>query len=168
MACPLSYLRHGPSVPGALPLDTRHGDRFAITLAEREAARQGFKSLPVQTDEHLLTVCRYVERNALRAGLVDRAQDWRWSSLWRRTAGSDQDRQILSEWPVEVPPNRLAMVNRPQSRAEEEALQKAIRRNAPFGSPVWIQRTANRLGLQSSLRPRGRPRRHNREQVPPR
>lgn len=44
-----------------------------------------FKSFPVQTDEHLLTVCRYVERNALRAGLVRRAEDWRWSSLWRRT-----------------------------------------------------------------------------------
>lgn len=127
-----------------------------------------FKSLPVQTDAHLLTVCRYVERNPLRAGLVERAQDWRWSSLWRRTAGSDQDRQILSEWPVERPANWLTMVNRPQSRAEEEALQKAIRRNAPFGSPVWTKRTANRLGLPSTLRPRGRPRKQDKEPVPAR
>src|SRR5881397_34989 len=43
-----------------------------------------FKSFPVQSDEHLLTVCRYVERNALRAGLVARAEQWPWSSLWRR------------------------------------------------------------------------------------
>ncbi|MDH4083079.1 MAG: hypothetical protein OEV99_01655 [Nitrospira sp.] len=43
-----------------------------------------FKSIPVQTDEHLLTVARYVERNALRAKLVRRAEDWKWSSLWRR------------------------------------------------------------------------------------
>ncbi len=43
-----------------------------------------FKSFPVQQDEHFLTVCRYVERNALTAGLVDRAEDWRFGSLWAR------------------------------------------------------------------------------------
>ena len=44
-----------------------------------------FESSPVQTDGHFLTVCRYVERNALRAAnLVERAEDWRWCSLWRR------------------------------------------------------------------------------------
>jgi len=42
-----------------------------------------FKSFPVQDDDHFFVVCRYVERNALRAGLVDRAEDWRWGSLYR-------------------------------------------------------------------------------------
>ena len=36
-----------------------------------------FKSFPIQDDEHFLVVCRYVERNALRAGLVDHAEQWR-------------------------------------------------------------------------------------------
>ena len=40
-----------------------------------------FKSLPMQSDEHLLTLLRYVERNALGAGLVARAEQWRWSGL---------------------------------------------------------------------------------------
>jgi putative transposase len=40
-----------------------------------------FKSFPVRDDGHLLAVCRYVERNALRAGLVRRAEDWPWGSL---------------------------------------------------------------------------------------
>jgi putative transposase len=118
-----------------------------------------FKSFPVQTDEHFLTVCRYVERNALRANLVPQAQDWRWGSLWRRSCGSPEERGILSEWPVERPRNWLALVNRPQTAAEEDALRRSIHRNAPFGSRAWMQRTANRLGLQSSLRPPGRPRR---------
>ncbi len=43
-----------------------------------------FKSFPIQSDEHLYTVLRYVERNAVRAELVERAEDWRWSSTWRR------------------------------------------------------------------------------------
>ncbi len=50
-----------------------------------------FKSFPVQDDGHFLTVCRYVERNALRAGLVERAERWRWCSLWRRAAMSSGD-----------------------------------------------------------------------------
>ena len=43
-----------------------------------------FKSFPIQEDEHFLTVCRYVERNALTANVVRRAEDWRWGSLWAR------------------------------------------------------------------------------------
>jgi REP element-mobilizing transposase RayT len=43
-----------------------------------------FKSFPVQEGDHYFTVCRYVERNPLRAHLVRRAEAWRWSSLWHR------------------------------------------------------------------------------------
>src|SRR3954465_6567689 len=53
-----------------------------------------FKSFPVQRDEHFLTACRYVERNALSAGLVRRAQDWRWGSLWARAHGGDELRAM--------------------------------------------------------------------------
>jgi REP-associated tyrosine transposase len=44
-----------------------------------------FKAFPIEQDDHLLTVLRYVERNPLRAGLVEQAENWRWSSLhhWR-------------------------------------------------------------------------------------
>ena len=40
-----------------------------------------FKAFPIQEDEHLLVVLRYIERNPLRAGLVERAERWPWSSL---------------------------------------------------------------------------------------
>ncbi len=40
-----------------------------------------FKSYPILEDEHFFTVCRYVERNALRANLVTSPEQWRWSSL---------------------------------------------------------------------------------------
>ena len=43
-----------------------------------------FKSFPVQDDAHFLAVCRYVEANALRAGLVAKAEDWKWSGLHGR------------------------------------------------------------------------------------
>ena len=58
-----------------------------------------FKSFPVQADEHFLTVARYVERNALRAKLVKRAEQWQWSSLWRWAQGDRELVAFLSDWP---------------------------------------------------------------------
>ena len=65
-----------------------------------------FKSYVVEQSEHLLTVCRYVERNALRAGLVERAEPWRWGSAWQRDRGMGQ--VPLSDWPVERPADWIA------------------------------------------------------------
>jgi hypothetical protein len=40
---------------------------------------------------------------------------------------------------------------------ELEALRQSVKRSAPYGSASWVQRTAQRLNLQRTLRPRGRP-----------
>jgi len=122
-----------------------------------------FKSFPIERDEHFYTVLRYVERNALRAGMVEQAEDWRWGSLWRwvhrrRAAAHDDEWPALSAWPVDCPRQWRRLVNEPLTEAEEEAVRRSIRRGAPFGSERWVARTARRLGLESSLRPRGRPR----------
>ena len=72
---------------------------LSITHAQRWHAAHGtagtgslyqgrFKSFPIQEDAHFLTVCRYVERNPLRANLVSRAELWKWSSLWARESES--------------------------------------------------------------------------------
>jgi len=116
-----------------------------------------FKSFPIQSDHHYLTVCRYVERNALRAGLVARAEDWRWGGLWRRTAGDHGEKSLLSDGPMPWPHDWKALVNRPQSEREEEALGKCLIRGCPFGTERWVARCAGELGLASTLRPPGRP-----------
>ena len=118
-----------------------------------------FKSFPVQDDEHLYTVCRYVERNPLRAGLVPRAQDWRWGSL-RRDAAAQDDTPFpsLSPWPIARPSNWVKRVNTPMNPAEEEAMKRCLSRCQPFGASEWSEGTARRLGLESTLRPLGRPR----------
>lgn len=117
-----------------------------------------FKSFPVQDDEHLYTVCRYVERNALRVGLVSRAEDWRWGSLRRDCPATDDTPfPALSPWPVSRPVNWLARVNKPLSPAEDEAIKRSLDRCQPFGASAWCEETARRLGLESTMRPRGRP-----------
>ena len=66
-----------------------------------------FKSFPVQDDFHFLTVCRYVEANALRANLVGRAQDWRWGSLWAWERGLEFTLRKRGR-----PPKQLAIVEK--------------------------------------------------------
>jgi putative transposase len=121
-----------------------------------------FKAFPVEDDDHFYTVVRYVERNALRAGMVAQAEAWRWSSLWRQHAGDAQSRALLASWPLPRPRGWVEYVNSPQTNAELEALRRAVRRNSPFGNLDWQQTIAKRLSLQSTLRPRGRPRKQNR------
>ncbi len=115
-----------------------------------------FKSFPIEQDQSLLNVLRYVERNALRANLVERAQDWRWCSLWRRLNGDRES--LLSKWPVDIPADWVGWVNAAQTEAELEALRKCVNRGTPYGSEGWKTRIANALGLESTLHPRGRPR----------
>jgi REP-associated tyrosine transposase len=116
-----------------------------------------FKSFPIAADDHFLTVCRYVERNALRANLVKRAEQWRWGSLWRRQQEDPELPKILSRWPVAEPRHWVDFVNQPQTEAEVEQLRKCIQRGRPYGNEAWTARAAMKLGLQSTLRPRGRP-----------
>src|SRR6187399_1466716 len=74
-----------------------------------------FKAFIVQEDQHLLTLMRYVERNALRAKLVERAEGWRWGSLYRRVHGTPEQKDLLAPWPVALPKDWAALVNKPQS-----------------------------------------------------
>lgn len=117
-----------------------------------------FKSFPIQADEHFLTVCRYVERNALRANLCARAEEWLWSSVYHRQRQDDFAATVLSDWPV--PRSRLwiSHLQAPQTEAELTALRRSVARGSPFGSEAWIMRIAKRLDLEITLRPRGRPR----------
>ena len=117
-----------------------------------------FKSFPAQGDEHFYTVCQYVERNALRANLVAQAEAWRWSSLWQIAQARTE--VTLHRWPLERPRDWINLVNQPETEAELAALRNAVRRGVPFGAAEWQQRTAKRLGLESTLRSRGRPK-HN-------
>ena len=125
-----------------------------------------YQSFPIASDEHLVTVMRYVERNALRAGLVERAEDRRFGSLWRwtnrsRSAEDAQPLVALSDWPVNRPRGWARRVNESLGEAEVEVVRRCVKRGTPFGSDRWVKRTAVRLGLESTLRPRGRPRKRH-------
>ena len=53
-----------------------------------------FKSFPIQSDGHLLTVMSYVERNPVRANIIELAEDWQWSSAYARRLPIDERRLL--------------------------------------------------------------------------
>lgn len=88
---------------------------FAKSLRARTGTRghghvfqRRFWAAPLLDSAHLLSVLRYVESNALRAGLVRRAQDWRWGSLRER---ADPAPLILDPCPIALPEDWETWVN---------------------------------------------------------
>jgi len=114
-----------------------------------------FKAFPIETDDHLRTVLRYVERNPLRANLVTRAEEWPWAS--RPAWLSPPLMPWLDAGPAPRQPGWLECVQAPQTEAELAALRRSVQRGTPYGSATWVKRTAEALGLESSLNKSGRP-----------
>ena len=115
-----------------------------------------FKAFAIQDNCHYLKVLRYVESNALRANLVDLAEQWKWSSLYAL-------RQLdlfpyLVPGPVRRPGNWLALVNKEQVQEEVEQIRTSVNRQRPLGDQGWVEGIAKKLGLEHTIRPRGRPR----------
>jgi len=131
------------------------------TAGEGPLYQGRFKSFPIQQDGHFLAVCRYVEANALRARLVERAEAWRWGSLWAWRHEGSALRAWLRAWPVDRPRNWLAAVNQEMKEAALQSVRRSVARGVPLGDEPWQARIASRLGLDLTLRPRGRPRKDN-------
>ena len=88
------------------------------TSGEGHVYQGRFKSFPVQDDGHFFVVCCYVERNALWAGSVVRAEDWRWGSLFRWVQKKELEPQLLSAWPIPSLPRWVDRVNKPLTESE--------------------------------------------------
>jgi putative transposase len=149
-----------PREDGAL---SRFMQRLTMTHSQQLHATRGtsgnghiyqgrYKSVPIQTDDHLATACRYVERNPLRANLVNRAELWRWSSL------KDPRPTWLEDWNATPCDSWIDIVNEPQTTEEEKAVSGAMKKNRPFGTPAFVRETAKRYHLEQTLRNPGRPR----------
>ena len=129
----------------------------ALRHVQKYPQKIGFLgAFPIQTDDYFYRVVRYVERNALRANLVQRADPWRWSSLSTRENFS---REVLADWPLPRPSNWREVVNQPQTESEIAALRNCVNRSAACGDQQWIAATAKLLRVESTVRPRGRPKR---------
>jgi putative transposase len=114
-----------------------------------------YKSFAIQDDVHLTTVCRYVERNPLRAKLVASARNWLWSSAGQSGLPAEL-RATLSDSPVPRRKDWIQWVDRPQTLAEEQAVRRSIAQNRPYGDDLWMNTMKRKLRWREPLK-RGRP-----------
>jgi putative transposase len=140
-------------------LTTSHVRRYHRHYDSSGHVWQGrFKSFPIQSDNHLLTVMRYVERNPVRAKTIPvrKVQNWPWSSVGQPP--KDTVVPVLDPGPVKRRRNWIDWVNRPLNEQERKAMGVCISRGQPFGEDDWKSKTAKKLSIESSMRARGRPR----------
>jgi len=112
-------------------------------------------ALQLWRDKRAAALLRYVEANPVRAEIVQDAADWPWSSYAvrrGRSAGFE-----LTPGPVALPPDWTRRVHRDIEARAMEALHNSLSRNRPLGDTEWIVETAKKMGLESTLRKRGRP-----------
>ena len=129
---------------------TSHVRRYHKHYGSSGHVWQGrFKSFPVQCDEHLLMVLRYVLQNPVRSGLAALVDGWPWSS-WCRS-------ELADPCPVELEANWLTQVDEPLSASQLASVRESVNRQRPFGEPDWQTKIASLFGLESTMRPRRRP-----------
>jgi len=117
-----------------------------------------FKCFIIQRDRHLLTILRYVERNPVRAKIVNSANDWPWSSHRMRITQSPNE--IIDNVPIELPSGWDKYVDNPLTVTELEQLRKSVNRQRPFGNLEWQNKICSQLCLEHTLKSRGRPRKY--------
>ncbi len=86
-----------------------------------------YKSFRVDTDQYFLTVLKYIERNAARAGLAESAEGWRWGSAYQRLNQASTAENLLAELPVPLPAKYQEWINDPEPAELLKSIRESVR-----------------------------------------
>ena len=111
---------------------SRHRSRTG-TVGEGHLYQGRYKSFPIEEDFHLLSVLRYIERNAVRAGLCKRAEDWKWGSAHARLSSTEKQ-SFLAEFPIDLPSNYLDWLNTSEPFESVETMRVSVNKGLPYGN----------------------------------
>jgi len=142
-------------------LTTTHARQYRVATKSIGGGHlyQGtYKSFPVEKDEYLTTLIRYVEQNPLRAKLVKRAEDWKYGSLYRRTKGTPKQKKLLAKLPTTLPYHYLKEVNTLYNKEVLQTIRQSVQRGTPYGSARWVEEFVRVHKMESTVRVPGRPR----------
>jgi putative transposase len=109
------------------------------TVGHGHLYQHRYHSCAIESERQYFAVLRYVEANAMRAGLVPEAQLWRWSSLAER---GGLHRDLLSPGPVPLPSQWASLVNEPLPLDVLEETRARLRRTRPYDLRVIRPRYA--------------------------
>ena len=170
------HLMIEPTVEGSLPkimmrLTLAYSSFFNKKYRGVGHVWQGrYKSSLVDKEDYFIWCGLYVELNPVRAGLVARPENWRWSSYNFYAFGKtdplmeglvDTDHYYLKLICPTFQERQKRYRENVEGVVKEEAFLRNIRKKLDegvFGKPSFIQEMKEKFKIKS-LRPRGRPRR---------
>ena len=120
-----------------------------------------YKSFIVDTDQYYLALLKYVERNPVRANLVETCEQWKWGSAYRRHVGETVQNKILDQSPILLPSEYERWINTPDTENELMSIRSSVNKGAPYGRVNWVDTMTERFGLETTRRQVGRPRKKN-------
>lgn len=117
-----------------------------------------YKSFLVETNDYLLALIKYVERNPVRAKLVKKCEDWKWGSAYRRISGTTKENNLVDAIPADVPNNYSRWINTIEDEKVIQSIRSSVIKSTPYGGEKWIEKMVATHKLQATLRSPGRPR----------
>jgi putative transposase len=142
-------------------LTTTHVRQYRVatkSIGHGHVYQGAYKSFPVEQSEYLTTLIRYVEQNPLRAKLVKRAEDWKYSSLYRRMKGTPKQKKLLAKLPIDLPHQYLKEVNTIYNEEVLTTIRHSVQKGTPLGGEDWAEQFVRLHKMESTVRERGRPR----------
>jgi putative transposase len=104
---------------------------------------QGRFGCVAMDDEHVCAAFRYIALNPVRAGLVARAQDWRWSST-RAQLGLEDDGLTMTAATHERVPDFAALLAAAEDTEAVTRLRRAESVGRPIGSGAFLEELERR------------------------
>ncbi len=116
-----------------------------------------YKSFLVDSENYLLAVIKYVERNAVRVKLVRCCEDWTWGSAWRRIHGTPEQQKLLGRMPAPLPDDYINWINTADKVDDLKMIRASVNKSIPYGRGKWVDKMVSKYHLESTLRSPGRP-----------
>ena len=119
-----------------------------------------YKSFLVESNDYLLTLIKYVERNPVRAKLVKKCEDWQWGSAYRRIHGTkeEEEKKLVDNPPTELPLQYSSWINSFEDTKIVQSIRDSVIKGSPYGRDIWVEKMVITHNLQPTLRSPGRPR----------
>jgi len=115
-----------------------------------------FYSSLVDREEYLWSVCKYIERNPVRAKIVNNPTQYAWSSA-NKIGKNDMFESI---WDESQKMEYSEYLNRPENEEQVCLIRKNTHSGRPIGSAEFIERMSKILNIDLSTRPKGRPKKN--------
>lgn len=139
---------------------TRQVHTTTGTIGSGHLYQGRYKSFLIDSENYLLAIIKYVERNVVRAKLVRLCEDWQWGSAWRRINGTAHQKKLIDPPPVALPIDYIKWINTVESLEEINAIRNSVNKGVPYGKERWVDKMVTKFNLETTLRKAGRPKKN--------